>query len=221
MLDLLLKSALLVALLAASLFLPAGTVAWPMAWALLAVYSAFVVLALGMVDRQLLEERARPSAGFDWGDAALASVGFLFLYPCAMAVAGLDAVRFGWSPELPLWLKVAGLCVFAAAYGIALWAMLANPFFSTFVRVQTERKHQVVSTGPYAWVRHPGYAGTLLAHAAMPLVLGSLWAYAPVAAGALLFMVRARREERTLSKQLPGYDDYRRRVRWRLAPGVW
>lgn len=221
MADLVLKSALLVAGLAASLFLSAGTTAWPMAWAVLAVYAAFVALALALVDRGLLKERARPTPGFDRGDALLASAGFLLLYPGAMIVAGLDAARFAWTPPLPLWAKMAALCVFALAYAFALWAMTANPYFSTFVRVQTEREHQVVSAGPYAWVRHPGYAGMLAAHAAMPLALGSLWAYAPVALGALVFMARARREERTLSDRLPGYDEYRRRVRWRLAPGVW
>jgi protein-S-isoprenylcysteine O-methyltransferase Ste14 len=99
--------------------------------------------------------------------------------------------------------------------------MRANPFFSTFVRIQDDRGHAVVNSGPYAWVRHPGYAGTIIAHLALPLIFGSTWALVPASLGALLFVLRTAREDRVLSERLGGYHEYRARVRWRLVPGVW
>lgn len=221
MVDLLLKSLALIVLLAGSLFVAAGTLSWPSGWVLTTLYGLFVGLAILFLDRQLLLERARPTAGFDQGDAALASAGFLLLYPIAMATAGLDAVRYGWSPGIPLAWQVTGGLLFIGGYAIAFWAMRANRFFSTFVRIQTERGHALVTAGPYAVVRHPGYAGMLLAHWGMPLALGSLWAFLPVALGTAVFAVRTEREERTVAQAFPEYAEYQSQVRWRLAPWVW
>jgi protein-S-isoprenylcysteine O-methyltransferase Ste14 len=215
------KSFALVAGLGLCLFGSAGTLAWRAGWGVLGAYTLFVIAALVIVDNGLIRERAKPSLGFDPIDAILGSNGFLLLYPIAMAVAGLDAVRWGGSSRFPGVLQVTGSLGFAAGYGIVLWAMHTNRFFSTFVRIQTERGHTLVSGGPYALVRHPGYAGMLLAHWAMPLALRSAWAFVPVALGTGVFVARILREERTLAKQLPGYADYRQLVSWRLAPGVW
>ncbi len=213
--------AVFVALLAASLFGAAGTFAWPEAWAFLAVLGLFIVAGFLLIDPDTLRERAAPGPGTQSADARLASLGGLFLYPGTMVVASLDTVRFGWSHPLPTLFEGAGLAGFVLGYGFAFWAMRANPFFSTFVRIQEERNHHVVSEGPYALVRHPGYAGTLVAHALLPLALGSLWAFLPAGLGIALFTVRTALEDRTLARELLRYDEYRRRVRWKLVPGVW
>ncbi|MFQ5824525.1 MAG: methyltransferase family protein [bacterium] len=118
-------------------------------------------------------------------------------------------------------MQVSALVVFVFGHAIAFWAMVANKFFSTFVRIQTERGHHVVTDGPYAWVRHPGYTGTILSAIALPISLGALWALIPAFIGACLFVVRTLREDRTLTDELNGYREYTSRVRWRLVPGLW
>ncbi len=206
-------------LLGACLFLSAGRLAWPAAWALLAVFGGFTLAAFALVPEDLVRERAAPGPGSDRRDMWLASLGFLGLYPGSLLVAGLDAGRSGSS--VPLVGQAAGFLVFVAGYGFALWAMRTNRFFSTFVRIQEDRGHHVVSAGPYAWVRHPGYAGALAAHLALPFALGSPWALLPASFGVALFVLRTAHEDRLLSEQLPGYREYQARVPWRLLPRIW
>jgi protein-S-isoprenylcysteine O-methyltransferase Ste14 len=209
-----------VILLAASLFVSAGRLQWPMAWAVLLAFVAFSVVAFLVVSPALIEERSKLLAETERADAVLASLFALLLYPGTMVVCGLDR-RFGWSwsPSGPL--KLAALGVFIVGYSFALWAMRVNPFFATAVRVQKERGHQVVDRGPYGSIRHPGYAGTIAAHLALSLALGSLWGLVPAGAGGLLLAIRAVREERVLQRELAGYQDYMERVAWRLLPGIW
>jgi len=208
-------------LLGGCLFGAAGTMSWPMAWAVLGIYSASKVAALVFVDPELIKERAAPGHGVDRVDKVLATLGYLSLYPGLFIVAGLDAVRHGPAIHIPQTIKLTTLLVFAIGYGISFWAVLCNPFFSTFVRIQDDRDHSVVSSGPYALVRHPGYAGTLLAHLALPFALGSICALVPAAVGTIFFVARTSREDRTLRDRLVGYREYQARVGWRLLPGVW
>lgn len=210
-----------VAFLAGALLGSAGRVDWPMAWAYLAVYLAFTVGAFFILDPELIRERGSAESGIERRDAALASFAFFWLYPLPLIVAGLDAGRYGWSPDLPLAAQVAALAVFALALGFAFWAMMVNRFFSTFVRIQSERGHHVVSGGPYAYVRHPGYTGTILSTVVLPIALGSLWALIPAFVGGFLFAVRTQLEDRTLQEELTGYREYAASVRWRLLPGLW
>jgi protein-S-isoprenylcysteine O-methyltransferase Ste14 len=192
-----------------------------MAWAVLGVYSVSKAAAFAFVDQDLMRERAAPGPGVDRRDVVLASLGYLGLYPATFVVAGLDAVRFGPAVSIPQSTQVTALLVFALGYGFAFWAVHSNPFFATFVRIQDDRDHSVVSSGAYALVRHPGYAGALLAHLALPFALGSIWALVPAAVGTLVFVARTSREDRTLRNRLAGYREYQTRVRWRLLPGVW
>lgn len=136
-------------------------------------------------------------------------------------VAGLEE-RFGWTPEPygpPV--KAAAIAALVLAYAFASWAMIENAFFSGVVRLQTDRGHTVCTSGPYRWVRHPGYAGSVGSYVAMPLILDSAWAFVPVALLLAVTIVRTRLEDRTLQEELPGYRDYARRVRCRLFPGIW
>jgi len=192
-----------------------------MAWAVLAVYAVSKVATFIFVNPELIEERTNLGQDVDYGDVVLATCGYLGLYPGIFVVAGLDAVRFGPTIPIPLFIQVIMLLMFALGYGFSFWAVLSNPFFTTNVRIQDDRDHSVVSSGAYALVRHPGYAGTLIAHLALPFALGSIWALVPAAVGTIFFVARTSREDRTLRDRLVGYREYQARVRWRLVPGVW
>lgn len=209
-----------IAILGASLFAAAGSLRWPMAWLFLLTFLAFSAFALVVLDPALVRERGRLLADADRTDAALSSAFALLLYPGIMVVCGLDR-RFGWSPSPPALLAPAALGVFVLGYSFSLRAMRANPFFATAVRIQKERGHVVVDRGPYRCVRHPGYAGVIAAHLALPFALGSLWGLVPAVAGSLLLAARAVHEERVLERDLAGYPKYMRDVPWRLVPGVW
>lgn len=135
-------------------------------------------------------------------------------------LAGLDAA-FGWSPAFGLPLKLAALLVLLGGYALGSYALIENRFFSPLVRIQRERGHEVVSSGPYRWVRHPGYAGAFLANLASPLLLDSRWTFLPAVLAAAALVLRTLLEDRTLEQELAGYREYAERVRYRLLPGVW
>jgi protein-S-isoprenylcysteine O-methyltransferase Ste14 len=135
-------------------------------------------------------------------------------------VAGLDEL-FGWSPFFSLPIKILSLIIILAGYTISSYALIENRFFSGVVRIQTDRGHQVVSSGPYQWVRHPGYAGALLVYLVTPLLLDSGWAYLPGLFLTVLLFIRTALEDQTLQDELEGYQDYTKRVRYRLIPGIW
>jgi protein-S-isoprenylcysteine O-methyltransferase Ste14 len=135
-------------------------------------------------------------------------------------VAGLDAL-FGWSPAFSLPVKIVSLVIILAGYALGSYAIIENRFFSAEVRIQVDRGHQVVSSGPYRWIRHPGYAGSLLTTLVIPLFLDSPWAFLPAVFSIVLVVIRTDLEDRTLSNELEGYQEYTKRVRYRLLPGVW
>jgi len=137
-----------------------------------------------------------------------------------LVVVGLDALS-GWSPSFSLTAKIFALLIILAGYILSSYAMIENRFFSGMVRLQTDRGHEVVSNGPYRWIRHPGYAGALLTYLATPLFLDSLWAFLPTLFIAIIMIIRTYREDRFLQDELEGYRDYAKRVRYRLLPGIW
>jgi len=137
-----------------------------------------------------------------------------------LLVAGLDAL-FDWSPTFSLPVEILSLVIILAGYALGSYALIENRFFSGMVRIQTDRGHQVVSSGPYRWMRHPGYAGALLTYLATPLFLDSRWAFLPTVFIMILLVIRTALEDRVLQDELAGYRDYVRRVRYRLLPGVW
>jgi protein-S-isoprenylcysteine O-methyltransferase Ste14 len=137
-----------------------------------------------------------------------------------LVVAGLDAL-FGWSPPFNLPTKILSLVIILAGNVLASYALLENRFFSCIVRIQTERGHQVVSSGPYRWMRHPGYAGALWVYLTTPVFLDSRWAFIPAAFLMVVLVTRTALEDKVLQDELAGYGDYARRVRYRLLPGVW
>ena len=135
-------------------------------------------------------------------------------------VAGLDA-RFDSSLTFSALIRILSLGFILAGYAWASYALIENRFFSGMVRIQTDRGHHVVSSGPYRWVRHPGYAGALISFWATPFFLDSLWAFLPVVLVTVALVIRTHLEDKTLQNELDGYRDYARQVRYRLLPGVW
>jgi protein-S-isoprenylcysteine O-methyltransferase Ste14 len=138
----------------------------------------------------------------------------------ALIVAGLDKL-FSWSPAYSLSATILAAPLVLAGYLFSSWAIIENRFFSGMARLQSERGHQVISSGPYRWVRHPGYAGGLLTMLATPVLLGSAWAILPTLLLALVMLRRTQLEDRFLQEELPRYREYAQRVRYRLLPGVW
>ncbi|MCC6699640.1 MAG: isoprenylcysteine carboxylmethyltransferase family protein [Candidatus Hydrogenedentes bacterium] len=135
-------------------------------------------------------------------------------------MAGLDCVRYGWS-SLSWLFFVAGAGMIGVATGIGTWAMLENEHFEKFVRIQKDRNHRVVTTGPYQVVRHPGYLGGILGALAGPLLLGSAWSFIPACLIVVLLVWRTSREDRVLREELEGYTLYTKQTPHRLIPYVW
>ncbi len=210
-------------ILGAFLFVPAGTIYWGMAWALIGlhlVYLFVLMLILLRLNPSLIRERSRliTKDTKSWDKWLNPLLGLILL--SGWILAGLDH-RYGWSPNMSPSLQIAGLIVVALGYILFGWAMVVNHYFSRVVRIQEDRGHQVCSDGPYQFVRHPGYAGFIPAFLGMALALGSGWALLPMAVSAALLVLRTALEDRTLHEELPGYEAYAAQVRYRLLPGVW
>jgi protein-S-isoprenylcysteine O-methyltransferase Ste14 len=211
-----------VVFVAATLLIPAGRLDWIWGWALVGIYAIWVAanaLILIPRDPQLLVERAARRKGVaTWDTTILAAIGLLTM--AKHIAAGLD-LRFGWPPEIPVALQLVGFVVAALAYALTTWAMTSNTFFSLVYRIQEDRDHAVATAGPYRFVRHPGYVGTIAFELATPILLGSLWALIPGTLAAVLTVVRTALEDRSLCEDLESYTEYAQKVRYRLLPGVW
>lgn len=219
---LVLQNLVFVAIMALVLFLSAGTLAWASAWAYLAV-SLAVGLASGLwlarTDPGLLAERMRLRAPEQPRADKWFMLVFLVVAVVWFVVIGLD--RRLQASAMPLPLEAVGLVLYLASTLFIMWVFRENSFAAPVVKVQAERHHHVVSTGPYAFVRHPMYAGVMLYFIGTPLLIGSWWGLAMMPVFFLAFAIRSRIEERTLMTGLPGYADYARRVRYRMLPGIW
>ncbi|MFC1481401.1 methyltransferase family protein [Candidatus Neomarinimicrobiota bacterium] len=209
-------------LIAAILFLAAGQLNWMWAWVYLGICLVSVLINASIMLRtspETIAERGRPEETKDW-DKVIGGLWAAAIYIALPLVAGLD-MRFGWARDSSIAWHVAGAVVFAIGLGFSAWAMIANAYFSTAVRIQSERGHTVCSTGPYQFVRHPGYVGFILQSISVPFLLGSLWALIPGIIATILMIIRTSLEDRTLQAELPGYQEYVQKVRQRLVPGIW
>ena len=207
------------------LFVCAGDLRWWQGW----VFSA-LIFASGFGGR-IRAERRHPglmaerthsleASGVKGWDKVLAPLMALSVSFPLVVVAGLDH-RFGWSPMFPIWLNGTGIVMIALGYTFAVWALAENRFFSSMVRIQTDRGHVVCDSGPYRVVRHPGYAGNVVAMAGIVLALASAWTLIPVGLALVVTVIRTALEDRTLQEELLGYREYSSRVRYRLFPGVY
>ncbi len=202
-----------------------GDWGWWQAW----IYSAVLVAAgvLGRMEAEkrhpgLMAERTSldKAASIKPWDKVLSPLMSLSVGFPLHIVAALDH-RNGWSAALPLWLNLLGLVLCTAGYAFAIWALVENRFFSSVVRIQADRGHTVCDSGPYRFVRHPGYIGNILPLPGIVLALSSLWTILPAAFALVVIILRTVLEDRTLQAKLPGYKEYAGRVRYRLVPGVF
>ena len=205
--------------------LAAGDWGWAQGW----LY-AFITIGMSILSRVLVYKKApdlikerstyTSAEGVKSWDKKLVPWIAIYLPLVTLIVAGLNE-RFGWPPEVPLWLAGVSLVVILLGYSFGIWAMLSNPFFSAVVRIQTDRGHVTVDSGPYRYVRHPGYISGIFTWLAIPLLLGSFWAMIPAIVACALTVLRTKLEDQTLIEELAGYREYTQRTRYRLLPGVW
>jgi protein-S-isoprenylcysteine O-methyltransferase Ste14 len=208
--------------LVALIFLPAGRIGWSPGWIFIAVLVAafgLSALLLARVNPIIYRARSRFQPGTEKWDLILLAV-MLPAMVIEIPLATLDAGRMGWS-GVPLWVVLTGYVLLIAGIAVTTWAQAVNPFFEPGVRIQKERAQRVVASGPYRFVRHPGYSAAIVLFVAIPLALASWWALLPAALATALLIVRTSWEDRLLQAGLSGYADYARRTRYRLLPGFW
>lgn len=197
---------------------------WWEAWVYATIYVLGFIVSRFLAARRnpdIIAERARSMELQDakpWDKILSPMLAFGALI--ILIIAGMDK-SFGWTTPFTLNVKLAALIVIVLGYVFGSWALVENRFFSGVVRIQTDRGHHVVTTGPYRIVRHPGYAGALWTYIAMPILLDSLWALIPTVLLIGVLVLRTSLEDRTLQAELPGYAEYARRTRYRLFPGIW
>ena len=209
--------------LAAILFIPAGRLDWWGAWAYIGLLVGGGVIStpiLLRVNPEMVEERFHLRRRVAQKTDAVIGLVMTAFWFSALVVGGLDR-RFGWSSGMSPWLQCVGLVIGSGGYVFAMWAMAVNKFFALLVRIQTERGHAVVTSGPYRLVRHPGYAGGVLLFLSTPVVLGSWWAFLPMGLATCSLVVRTTVEDNSLQEGLDGYRDYARKVPYRLLPRLW
>jgi len=208
----------------ALLFISAGTANWPMAWVYVTLFLASTIGSRLIVLKRnpdTLRERARftASEGTKSWDRILFAINGLF-GSMAMIVAGLDH-RFDWSTIIPEIGQYLAALVIAGGYGLGVWAMVVNRYFSAVARIQQDRGQVVVTTGPYRIIRHPAYAGALLASLALPIMLDAIWSLVPTLVMVVALIIRTSLEDRMLREELDGYQSYTEETPYRLIPGLW
>ena len=206
------------AILAVVLFLIAGDWDLPFFWAYIGVAGMISLAAMVLADPELLKERIRPGPGGRDHAVIYVLKGLIWTH---LIFAALDVGRLHWSASVPSGLQVAGLVGFAAGFGVAVWAMFINRFFSSVIRLQEDRGHHLITGGPYRFVRHPGYTGIAVGVLSSPLALGSWLSAVPMVVFVLLILRRTILEDSFLRQSLAGYPQYAAEVRFRLIPGLW
>ena len=204
------------------LFVAAGTYAWLQAW----VYGGSALfLEVGVLTffafkcPRMLRERGKSHEGVPLYETVFMTL-WLFLSLVTFIVCGLDVVRYQVS-MLPIYSIPIGFVLLVVSYVFGSWAMAVNEHFEQFARIQEEREHQVITNGPYAIVRHPGYTAIIAGTYCVPLMLQSVWALLPATLIGVLFIWRTYREDHFLQEKLSGYRAYTQRTRYRLIPFLW
>lgn len=205
-------------ILAGTLFGSAGRIDLPWFWALIGAHALVMGVGFLAMGEELRRARTRRRGG---GVDRVFRTLMLVLIVVHLVVAGLDAGRFDWSPALSPGVHAVGLVLYFAGLVLSMWAVCVNRFFEPTVRIQADRGQYPVTGGPYGFVRHPGYAGMVVAVFAECLVFGSLWAAVPAALFAATVAARTAMEDRMLRERLNGYAQYAAAVRFRLVPRVW
>lgn len=209
------------AFMGAILFVSAGRTDLPMFWVYLVVMAIPTLVATVVTYRHnpdQLKQQTRPATG---GEDRLTVPLFLVSFLAHWIIAGLDVGRFHWSSSVPLALQVVGVVGFGIGFGLVAWSTLVNQFYIGVVRIQDERGQEVITSGPYRFVRHPGYIGWILFYLFSGVALGSWLSMLPALLPAIATIRRTVIEDKMLVTSLSGYPEYAQRVRYRLIPGVW
>jgi len=216
------KGVIKLSIFLAAMFLIAGRIDYWQGWLFsgIVVIHVFVTAIMLSDTPDLVKERVKPGPGIKWWD----KIFWVFFGTFSLAtfvIAPLDAGRFGWTSPLPAVVYIITYLIYILSIAISLWAMRVNRFFSSVVRIQTDREQVVVDSGPYQFVRHPGYVGGILMFLCLPLVLGSIVGMIPGCLSIIVLIIRTYLEDITLQKELPGYAEYTKKVKYRLLPGIW
>jgi protein-S-isoprenylcysteine O-methyltransferase Ste14 len=204
------------------IFLSAGRLNYWQGWIFNILFIFFVIITIIALRGKpgLITERQKPGEGMkSWDKICLILSTPLFLV--LLVLAGLDGGRFQWSPRIPLYIYILSGVIYIIGQLIFLWAKYTNSFFSSVVRIQVDRGHTVCQDGPYRFIRHPGYFGSILLTLASPLLLGSFWALIAAAVTLIPIIIRTHLEDRTLQEELPGYVEYTQKVKYKLIPYLW
>ena len=201
------------------LFISAGTLSWKWAWYVLLLGLFLLIVNSILLPAELIEERGRKKENVKKWDRILTSI---IMFPTILMyfLSGLDR-RFHWTGDIPVFINIVGLAFIFIGSLLFTWSMVSNKFFSTLVRLQTDRQHTVVTEGPYKFVRHPGYLGYIIFTLATPVALGTFWGLVFSSIIGILLIVRTALEDATLKKELPGYAEYTENVKYKLIPLLW
>jgi len=203
----------------AILFIAAGTLFWKWAWAVMLLSVFLLMINWTLLPAELIEERGRKKENVKKWDKTLTSI-ISFQVILMYVFSGLD-YRFNWTGNVPIIINIAGLIFIFLGSLMFTWSMVSNRFFSTLVRLQIDRKHTVATGGPYQYVRHPGYLGYITFTLATPVALGAFSGLIFSVIIGILLIVRTALEDATLKKELPGYAEYTKKVKYKLIPFLW
>lgn len=203
----------------AVLFIAAGTLSWKWAWAVMLLSVFLLMINWILLPAELIEERGRKKENVKKWDKMLTSI-ISFHVILMFVFSGLDH-RFDWTGKVPIIINIAGLVFIFLGSMVFTWSMLSNKFFSTMVRLQTDRQHTVVTEGPYKYIRHPGYLGYMTFTFATPVALGTFWGLIFSGITCVLLIVRTALEDATLKKELTGYAEYTEKIKYKLIPFLW
>jgi protein-S-isoprenylcysteine O-methyltransferase Ste14 len=177
-------------------------------------------MAYGMLrDPNMLKERSQKAKNVKHWDTVILNIYTVFLV-IMVVLAPLDGGRFHWS-HVSVCVNMLGLGLMIPSFALLMWVTVTNTYLSRYVRIQDDRGHLVVTSGPYRFVRHPMYASNILFFPSIPLLLGSWWALIPAVIIMGLFTLRTYLEDKTLQAELPGYKEYAMKTRYRMVPGIW
>ena len=206
-------------LFSAILFISSDNLRWVWAWIYILMYVVYTIINSFLFSKELIAERGKTKENVKQWDKVLTKLAIIPGLATPL-VAGLDE-RFHWQPDFSININIISLAFYILGNVIVSWSMISNEYFSTHVRIQTDREHKVATAGPYRYVRHPGYVGMILNTLFTPLMLGSFWALIPGLLMVIFFVTRTALEDRTLQQELEGYSEYVKQVKFKLVPGIW
>ncbi len=217
-------SSFLMSIMMLVFFISAGRIDIPRAWIFFGAAFIYNILSTLIVFRYnpeliIVRLRIKREGSRSWDEVLMRITNLtgILLIPI---IAGLDVGRYNLSLLQPVFL-IPGFLLFIMGAILVIWAMSVNKFFEPTVRIQKDRDHKVISTGPYRLIRHPGYLSGILWMSSIPLIIGSIYAIIPLNVYYILMILRTYLEDQTLQKELPGYYEYTKKVRYRLIPFIW